>query len=73
MQRQGTNGDPALDKTQEAPKSKPYQCCLKEYGIKTSTRRSVQDEQIGGEDDQAKDDDYLGWERRWRMFGTTII
>jgi len=34
----------------ETPKSRPFQCCIKEYGVREGER----------------------WERRWRMFGTTI-
>lgn len=34
----------------EVPKARPFQCCVKEYGVKGKG----------------------GWERRWRMFGTTI-
>ena len=34
----------------EVPRAKPFQCCLKEYGVKVRGK----------------------WERRFRMFGTTI-
>ena len=35
----------------EVPKARPFQCCIKEYGVRENGN----------------------WERRWRMFGTTII
>ncbi|KAI4210651.1 MAG: hypothetical protein LQ351_006530 [Letrouitia transgressa] len=50
-QRQGK--EPA----RERPKGRPFECCLKEYGV-----NSREAEKEG-----------LGWARRFRMFGTTII
>ncbi|KAL9640810.1 MAG: hypothetical protein Q9164_000045 [Protoblastenia rupestris] len=62
----------------EEVKGRAFQCCLKEYGIKVRKRRD------GGDDggwDQDRDGERLGgedeedwtWERRWRMWGCTII
>lgn len=50
----------------EPPRRKAFQCCLKEYGVR-SRRRDVRE---GGDESREED---LSWERRWRMFGTTII
>jgi len=58
---------------EEVPKCKAFQCCLKEYGVKTKIQRSVEREESGSEDDQADEEDDWVWERRWRMFGTTIV
>ncbi len=57
----------------EAPKSKPFHCCLKEYGVKKRMQRNVEigdRERDDGCDDEGED---WVWERRWKMFGTTII
>ncbi len=51
----------------EAPRRKAFQCCLKEYGVRSRRRRHLEE----GGDESGEED--LGWERRWRMFGTTII
>jgi len=40
---------------------------LKEYGVRSRRRRNLEE----GGDESGEED--LGWERRWRMFGTTII
>jgi protection-of-telomeres protein 1 len=58
---------------EEVPKSKAFHCCLKEYGVKKKIHGSVEREDIGNESSQAEEDNGWGWERRWRMFGTTIV
>lgn len=54
-------------------KSKAFHCCLKEYGVKKRIQRSVELEESGSEGNQAADSYDGVWERRWRMFGTTIV
>ena len=64
----------------DPPKSQPFQCCLQEYGIRlraSGGKRKVgeqggSDGDVESEDDGGEGDDG-GWERRWRMFGTTIV
>jgi len=48
-------------------KTPRFECCLQEYGIRTS--------QSGADADSEKSETEKGakWERRWRMFGTTIV
>lgn len=58
---------------EEIPKSKAFHCCLKEYGVKKKIHRSDEREDIGNEGSQAEVDNDWVWERRWRMFGTTIV
>ncbi|KAI4160374.1 MAG: hypothetical protein LQ342_005785 [Letrouitia transgressa] len=63
----GTKEQPLRDKesdqrqrkgpARERPRGKPFECCLKEYGVKN------------GEAEK----EGLGWARRFRMFGTTIV
>ena len=67
------SNNPQSPKKEETRKSKPFQCCLKEYGVK---RRAHQTKHIGeleSENDSAEEEDDWVWERRWKMFGTTII
>lgn len=60
------------------PKSKPFECCLKEYGIRKTRnmakadRASVDEEGDDSETRSTRDENY-GWERRWRLWGTTIV
>lgn len=52
-------------------RSMPFVCCIKEYGIRSSrTPRDGGDGHGGGESEQEENH---GWERRFRMFGTTIL
>lgn len=66
-----------------APKSLPFVCCLKEYGIRS--RRKDRDGQSDGSDadeegERGKENrdrkgaakGNQGWERRWRMWGVVI-
>ena len=65
----------------DPPKSQPFQCCLQEYGVRLSQRtqrrrgriESDGDVDSRGEDEGVDEDEDEGWERRWRMFGTTIM
>ena len=65
------DGNSRPTKTEEAPKSKPFECCLKEYGVKAKVLRSIELE--GHLDIESMDEDHWEWSQRWRMFGTTII
>ncbi|PGH01792.1 hypothetical protein AJ80_08958 [Polytolypa hystricis UAMH7299] len=54
----------------KASTAPPFVCCIKEYGVKVEVDSEMQ------ENDDAEDDmlmPSLGWERRFRMFGTTIL
>lgn len=70
------NGNLASPGKGEAPRMKPFQCCLKEYGVKKRIQRiteeiaSESEEGSGNEHEQDRID--WIWERRWRMFGCTI-
>lgn len=48
------------------PGSMPFECCIKEYGIRS---RDGADGSISEESHQEK----WGWDRKFRMFGTTIL
>jgi protection-of-telomeres protein 1 len=68
---------------EETPKSKPFQCCVKEYGVKKTNGRTTEDVESGndgdseGENASAEADvrrhSNWTWERKWRMFGCTIL
>lgn len=58
---------------EDVTKSKAFYCCLKEYGVKKKIQRSAERDKSRSEGDQAGDDYDWVWERRWRMFGTTIV
>ncbi|PGH00914.1 hypothetical protein AJ79_08069 [Helicocarpus griseus UAMH5409] len=47
--------------------SRPFTCCIKEFGVKSPPG----DEETDGDSDS--DSDGFGWERHFRLFGTTII
>ena len=49
--------------------SKPFECCLKEYGVWSRKRKGRVE---GGREGEAGQGGF-GWERRWRMWGTTIV
>ena len=56
---------------------KPFQCCLKEYGVKKKIQRGTDEKSSESEDESGgqrrrQDRDEWVWERRWRMFGCTI-
>ena len=67
--------------------SRPFQCCLKEYGVKVrkslsarategleGTQNKVRQEgDIEVRDPESEGDEEWRWERRWRMWGCTII
>ena len=65
-------------------KGRPFQCCLKEYGIKVRHEGENGKEGEGGQSakgeaqaERKNNDVYASkeweWERKWRMFGCTII
>ena len=69
----GNSASPSKD---VAPKAKPFQCCLKEYGVKKRVQRFSKENASEGDDESGDEregdrDDWV-WERRWRMFGCTI-
>lgn len=70
-------GNSASPSKFEAPRMRPFQCCLKEYGVKKRIQRSTDDksgeseDESGGEQRRQNRDEWV-WERRWRMFGCTI-
>lgn len=56
---------------------RPFQCCLKEYGVKRKVERKIEEgtrtnEAESGDDGERIRHDWV-WERRWRMFGCTIV
>ena len=72
--------------------SRPFHCCIKEYGVKVRKKRSLssmtkqtEDDARGSQaqaqaqavdidvsDHESEDEDWK-WERRWRMWGCTIV
>lgn len=71
------DGNAASSRKAETSRMKPFQCCVKEYGVKKKRMRRVADgsgseggDEGGGEREEDGDD--WVWERRWRMFGCTI-
>jgi hypothetical protein len=66
------------DAAPRKPKSKPFECCLKEYGIRDTAKklkldRANEDEGGDGDNAKSKQEENYGWERRWRLWGTTIV
>ncbi|KAG5291250.1 telomere-binding alpha subunit central domain-containing protein [Histoplasma capsulatum G186AR] len=63
----GSNDDPNPDLNKQiiAASTKPFICCIKEFGVKSSLRSD--------EGSSANDECRFGWERRFCMFGTTIV
>ncbi|CAD6576115.1 MAG: hypothetical protein ASARMPREDX12_007733 [Alectoria sarmentosa] len=71
------NGNSASPGKGEAPRMKPFQCCLKEYGVKKRIQRITEEiasesEEGSGNEHEHDRNDWI-WERRWRMFGCTIF
>ncbi|KAL2373083.1 telomere-binding alpha subunit central domain-containing protein [Blastomyces gilchristii SLH14081] len=66
----GSNDDPNPDPNNQiiTASTKPFVCCIKEFGVK---RSRASDE--GTSDNDDSDECGLGWERRFCMFGTTIV
>ncbi|KLJ11655.1 hypothetical protein EMPG_13162 [Blastomyces silverae] len=66
----GSNDDPNSDPNKQiiAASTKPFICCIKEFGVKRS-RSSAE----GASDDEDSDAYGFGWERRFCMFGTTLV
>lgn len=63
----GSNDDPNPDLNKQIipASTKPFICCIKEFGVKSSLRSD--------EGSSANDECRFGWERRFCMFGTTIV
>ncbi|KAL6721544.1 hypothetical protein ACLMJK_000648 [Lecanora helva] len=57
---------------EEEPQTKPFQCCLKEYGVKVRAENTIGADDVEGTDTRDLEKNWV-WERRWRLFGTTII
>lgn len=70
------DGNSASPRKDETPRMKPFQCCLKEYGVKKRIQR-ITEENASESENQSREEyeqdrnDWV-WERRWRMFGCTI-
>ena len=82
---QQINGNVCSPKKEITAQSRPFQCCLKEYGIKKRTKLAVEEvdndsgndsgSDVGSQTDQDLSRIKSGWtwERKWMMFGCTII
>ena len=71
----------------QRPRCKAFECCLKEYGVRNRKAQRLKGHPIlrgsaagSGEDGSADEDDDVwreengyGWERKFAMFGTTIM
>ncbi|OAX76901.1 hypothetical protein ACJ72_08806, partial [Emergomyces africanus] len=59
--------DPDPNKQIASASTKPFICCIKEFGVKISC--------FPPEDDTSADEEEcrFGWKRRFCMFGTTIV
>ena len=73
------NGNAKATGKHERPKSKAFQCCLKEYGVKVQVDKAssrngdeMEEDNDTAEKQNIEEKDWV-WERRWRIFGTTII
>ncbi|KAL2829247.1 hypothetical protein BDW59DRAFT_38385 [Aspergillus cavernicola] len=52
--------------------SRPFNCCIKEYGIRCSHPRTSNDPDVDGSTSTCIDGDCFGWERRFGLDRTTI-
>ncbi|KAL1956425.1 hypothetical protein VTO42DRAFT_7311 [Malbranchea cinnamomea] len=59
------NFDP--DAMQSIVSAKPFTCCIKEYGVRAESTSDNEDQE-----EKEEPRNPFGWERRFRMFGTTI-
>lgn len=70
------HGNSASSGKDGAPRMKPFQCCVKEYGVKKRMPRIAEahadESEDGSADEKGQDRNVWVWERRWRMFGCTI-
>jgi protection of telomeres protein 1 len=68
-----------MDTQQKGPSSLPFTCCIKEWGVRCACRTG-----LNSHDDDDSDRacalvgpehnrECLGWERRFALFGTTIM
>lgn len=68
LQDVSNNGNPQVDAHGAASEvgshsSKPFECCIQEYGVRAHKPESEEDDGV----------DVERWERRFMMFGTTIM
>ncbi|KAI4273811.1 MAG: hypothetical protein LQ337_004387 [Flavoplaca oasis] len=63
-EKKGKDGESA-----RGARSRPFVCCIKEYGVRSSRKHRNYDASVG----KRQLDENHGWERRFRMFGTTIL
>ncbi|KAL8827585.1 MAG: hypothetical protein Q9170_006960 [Blastenia crenularia] len=68
-------------------RSMPFECCIKEYGVRSWKMTQVHEiadevksddedadhEEVGKDGGEGEDMESWGWERRFAMFGTTIL
>ena len=54
---------------------RPFQCCLKEYGVRVECEKSTEEGalQYTLDNESNQQSTFWRWERRWRMFGCTIV
>lgn len=63
----------ARDAPNPLPAAKPFVCCLKEYGVMSKIGKvGTGEKRETGLAGQAGVD-AVGWERRWRLFGTVVM
>ena len=79
------DGNSRSPNKKETRQNRPFQCCLKEYGVKKRIEQHVEKvESDSGNEGGSESEGQSGqerinfksnwtWERRWRMFGCTII
>ncbi len=69
------DGNRSLDKKKGDGRQEgvPFQCCLKQYGVRVRAGRNENDEIPGGSDGHKDINDEWRWERRFRLYGCTII
>ena len=70
----GNNRALVANLKREEKGGRPFQCCLKEYGVKVKTE--AEEVRSGGcasdGDESEEGESGWRWERRWRVFGCTI-
>ncbi|KAL1969704.1 hypothetical protein VTN77DRAFT_8257 [Rasamsonia byssochlamydoides] len=77
-ERKNASPDGRID-LENPPSSKPFTCCVREYGVQCSchvTRRHGQHDEDAMTDDEdggRHKSGCLGWERRFALHGTTIM
>lgn len=76
MARKPVDGNSTSPGKEGVQRMKPFQCCIKEYGVKKRIQRITaengNESEDASEDERVRDRDEWVWERRWRMFGCTV-